>query len=174
MQPEARHNDSRKTLDNLSSVCCNDDVIRAAQVAEALSQQAKGDFNRIAAIESEQKKLMADYLRYKDLEAEKKAKSDRLRRTASLIPNHLQKIRAQDEADEFDAYMVKVSELSLWEAMLAILEHTGEIQLYDLQHVLEQLGKKVTRGAVESAVTTHPDKFQAKTRGRERFVSLKR
>jgi hypothetical protein len=174
MQTEARHNDDRKQLDNLSSVCCNGDVIRAGQVAEALSQQAKADFNRITAIESEQKKIMADYLRYKDLEGEKKAKADRLRRTVSLIPDHLHKIRAQGEADEFDSYMVKLSDLTLWEAMLAVLEHTGEIQLFELQHVLEQFGKKVTRGAVESAVTTHPDKFQAKTRGRERFVSLKR
>ncbi|MFZ0798240.1 MAG: hypothetical protein WCA13_13610 [Terriglobales bacterium] len=174
MNTGARYSDDRITLANLSSVCCNEDVIKAAQVAKALSQQAKADFDGLKAIETEQTKLRPEYLRFLDLEEEKKAKSYRLRRTASLIPAHLQNIRAEDEEGGFDSYIVKVSELALWEAMLAVLEHTGEIQLYELQHVLEQFEKKVTRGAIESAVVTHPDKFKARTRGRERFVSVKR
>jgi hypothetical protein len=173
MNTEARYNDDRITLDNLSSVCCNEDVINPAQVAKALSQQAKADFDGLKAIESEQTKLRPEYLRFLDLEEEKKAKSYRLRRTASLIPSHLENI-CEDEESGFDSYVVKVSELALWEAMLAVLEHTGEVQLFELQHVLEQFGKKVTRGAIESAVVTHPDKFKARTRGRERFVSVKR
>jgi hypothetical protein len=177
MQTEARHSDNSKILYNLSSVCCNDDVIRAAQVAKALSQHAKADFKRLKEIESDQTKLRTEYLRFLDLEQEKKSRSFRLRRTASLIPDHLQNIGAtedDEEEDGFDSYVVKISDLTLWEAMLAVLEHTGEIQLFELQHVLEQFGKKVTRGAVESAVMTHPNKFQARTRGRERFVSLTR
>jgi hypothetical protein len=175
MQTEARHTDDRILLDNISSLCCNDPVIKAAQVAKALSQQAKADYERLKAIDSDQTKIRAEYLRFLDLEDEKKAKADRLRRTASLIPSHLGNIAAdQEENDEFDSYIVKVSELALWEAMLAVLEHTGEIQLFELQHVLEQFGKKVTRGAIESAIKTHPKSFQARTRSRERFVSLKR
>lgn len=152
-------------------------MIRAAHVAKALSQQAKADFDRLKAIESEQMKIRAEHLRFLDLEEEKKNKGARLRRTASLIPDHLQSIGAtgdDDEEDGFDLYVVKASDLTLWEAMLAVLEHTGEIQLYELQHVLEQFGKQVTRGAIESAVITHRDKFRATTRNRERFVSLKR
>jgi hypothetical protein len=94
-----------------------------------------------------------------------------------LIPKNLQNIGASDDDDEeedFQTYVVQAVDLTLWEAMLAVLEHTGEIQLYALQHVLEQLGKTVTRGAIESAVITHRDKFRAVTRNRERFVSLKR
>ena len=175
MKIAIRKTDSRNLLYNLPSICCNRNVIKAAQVAKALSQQARADFDRLKAIESDQTKIRTEYLRFLDLEEEKKAKSYRLRRTASLIPNYLQSLDAENEgSDEFDSYIVKVSELALWEAMLAVLEHTGEIQLFELQHVLEQFGKKITRGAVESAVATHRDKFQAKTRGRERFVSLKR
>jgi len=173
MQEQISQTDNRKTLDNLSSICCNQNMIKAAQVAKALSQQAKADFDRLRAIDSEQTKIRAEYLQFLDLDAEKKAKADRLRRTASLIPDHLQNIREDDDADDFDSYVVKASDLTLWEAMLAVLEHTGEIQLYELQHVLEQFGKKVTRGAIESAVITHPKKFHARTRGRERSISLK-
>ncbi len=174
MNTESRQTDDRILVDNLSSVCSNRSVIKAAQVAKALSQQAKADFNRLKAIDSEQTKIRAEYLQFLDLDEEKKAKADRLRRTASLIPDHLDNIREDDDADDFDSYHVKASDLTLWEAMLAVLEHTGEIQLFELQIVLEQFGKKVTRGAIESAIKTHPKRFQARTRSRERFVSLKR
>jgi len=174
MNTDARQIDDRIILDNLSSRCSNQSMIKAAQVAKALSQQAKADFDRLRQIDAEQTKIRTEYLHYQDLDDEKKAKADRLRRTASLIPNHLQNIRGDDDADEFDSYVVKIADLTLWEAMLVVLEHTGEAQLFDLQHVLEQLGKRVTRGAIESAIKTHPKRFQARTRGRERFVSLKR
>jgi len=177
MNTEARQGDDRIVIDNLSSLCSNDRVIRTAQVAKALSQQAKVDFDRLKAIESEQTKLRSEYLRFLDLEEEKKSRSARLRRTASLIPDNLQSIGASDDDDEeedFQTYIVKVADLTLWEAMLAVLEHTGEIQLYELQHVLQQFGKQVTRGAIVSAIVTHPDKFRAITRNRDKFVSLKR
>jgi hypothetical protein len=177
MNNEARQNDDRITVDNLSSFCSNAFVIRTAQVAKALSQQAKVDFDRLKAIDSEQTKIRSEYLRFLDLEEEKKSRSARLRRTASLIPKNLQSIRVSDDDDDeedFQTYVIQAVDLTLWEAMLAVLEHTGEIQLYELQHVLEQLGKKVTRGAIESAVVTHRDKFRAVTRSRDRFVSLKR
>jgi len=152
-------------------------VIKAAQIAKALSQQAKADFDRLNAIDSEQDKIRSEHLRFVDLDREKKEKAARLRRTASLIPGRLQNIGVtgnDDEHDPFDMYVVEAKELTLWEAMLALLEHTGDIQLYELQHLLEQFGKRVTRGAIESAVLTHPDKFRATTRNRERVVSLKR
>jgi len=174
MDTETRQSDDRITVDNLSSICCNARVINASQVASALSQQSEADFDRLQRIEVEQKKLRPHYLRFLDLEEEKKAKVDRLRRTTSLIPDHLKNVSWKAKKDEFDAYIVTLAELTLWEAMLAILEHTGEIQLFELQHVLEQFGKAVTRGAIESAVKTHSQQLQARTRGRERFVSLKR
>ncbi len=174
MDTEVREIDDRKHIDNLSSTCCNVRVINASQVASALSQQSEADFDRLQKIEAEQTKLRQHYLRFLDLEEEKKAKVARLRRTTSLIPDHVKNVKWKPKKDEFNAYIVTLSELTLWEAMLAILEHTGEIQLFELQHVLEQFGKAVTRGAIESAIKTHSQRFSATTRGRERFVSLKR
>jgi len=172
MQTDVCQSDDRNSLDRLSSMCCNGLVIKAAQVAKALQQQSRADFDRLKAIDAEQNKLRPDYLKFVDLEEEKKRKEDRLRRTSSLINDMVGEDTKQ--YDEFNEYIIPVSDLTLWEAMLAVLEQAGEIQLYELLHVLEQFGKKVTRGAIESAIKTHPKVFQARSRNRERFVSLKR
>ncbi len=173
MNTEERESDDRIIIDNLSSTCSNAFVVKASQVAKALQQQSKADFNSLKAIDTEQNKIRTEYLKFLDLEEEKKRKTERLHRTCSLIA---ELIDDDEDAvdDEFNEYIVPVSQLTLWEAMLSVLEHTGEIQLFELQHTLEQFGKKVTRGAIESAVITHRDKFRAVTRNRDRFVSLKR
>jgi len=140
-----------------------------------MSQRAKADFDRLKAIDTEQVKLRAGYLQYRDLEDEKQARAERLRRTASVVPrDHIDIAVGDQDEDEFNSYIVKVSELALWEAMLAVLQETGEIQLFELQHVLEQFGKKVTRRAIENAIVVHGSEFRAVSKGRERFVSLKR
>jgi hypothetical protein len=107
MNTEARQSDDRIILDKLSSICSNTQVIRTAQVAKALSQQAKGDFDRLKAIESEQTKLRKEYLQFLDLEEEKKSRSARFRRTASLIPDDLGSFAANaddDEEEDFQRY----------------------------------------------------------------------
>jgi hypothetical protein len=97
-----------------------------------------------------------------------------LRRTASLIPDHIKSIRSDDDADEFGTYVVNRQDLMLWETMLAILEETGEIQLSELQHMLEQLGKPVTRRAIEKAIQAHKKELSTRPKGRDRLVSLAR
>jgi hypothetical protein len=175
MNTEARLNHDTICLDTVSLESYKRTVIKAAQVAKAMSQRAKADFDRLKAIDAEQAKLRTAYLQYADLEDEKKARTERLRRTASVVPREQMKWTDLElEDDEFDQYIVKVSDLQLWEVMLAVLHETGEIQLYELQHVLEQFGKRVTRRAIENALTAHQKEFRAMSKGRERFVSLKR
>jgi hypothetical protein len=175
MHTEIHRIDGTILLDTVPSQSYKGIVIKAAQVAQAMSQRAKADFVRLKAIDAEQAKLRSAYLQYSDLEDEKKAKAERLRRTASVVPNeHIEIAVGAQDADEFNSYIVKVSELPLWEAMLAVLQETGEIQLFELQHVLEQFGKKVTRRAIENAITAHGSEFRAVSKGRERFVLLRR
>lgn len=176
MNTEAHFLNDTNCLDTVSSTSYKSIVIKAAQVAQALSQRAKADHDRLKEIDKELAKLRAAYLQYRDLEDEKKLRAERLRRTASVIPRDSMiwaDLTGEDE-EEFDSYIVKVSELSLWEAMVAVLQETGEIQLYELNHVLEQFGKKVTRRAIENAITAHSKEIRAISKGRERFVSLKR
>ena len=175
MQIEVRGTHDTIVLDKVSPRSYKGIVIKAAQVAQAMSQRAKADFVRLKAIDVEQAKLRSAYLQYADLEDEKKAKAERLRRTASVVPKeHIEIAVEEQDEDEFNSYIVKVSELPLWEAMLAVLQETGEIQLFELQHVLEQFGKKVTRRAIENAITAHGSEFRAVSKGRERFVLLRR
>ena len=58
--------------------------------------------------------------------------------------------------------------------MQAIVEQAGEIQVIDLQDTLEYFDVKTSRQAIESALASHKETFETKTRGREKFVLLKR
>ena len=174
MQSQISSHDNTILLDTVSSASYNSTVIKAAQVAQAMSQRAKADFDRLKAIDKEQAQLRSGYLRYRDLEDEKRDKGERLRRTASVVPKeHVKFAVSGDDVDDFNSYIVKVSDLPLWEVMLAVLQETGEIKLFELHHVLEQFGKNVTRRAIENALTAHNADFRAISRGRERFVSLR-
>jgi hypothetical protein len=58
--------------------------------------------------------------------------------------------------------------------MWAVVEQVEEIQVVELQDALEHFGQKASRQAIESALASHREIFETKTRGREKFVSLKR
>jgi hypothetical protein len=64
--------------------------------------------------------------------------------------------------------------LPLWVAMRAIMEQVTDLQVVDLQDVLEYFKIKASRQAIESALASHKETFETKTRGRDKFVSLKR
>ncbi|HXZ40317.1 MAG TPA: hypothetical protein VEG68_06215 [Terriglobales bacterium] len=149
-------------------------MITAKDVAKALAQQATEDLKHLKAIHAEQAKLRPQVIRFRDLEDQAKAKEARIRRAVSLLEQGDVYINEREAKDDFSAFVVSISDLTLWEAMTAILEQESEMQIVELQHVLEQLGKKVTRQAIESSIATHRDKFDTKTRNRDRFVSLKR
>lgn len=172
MQSEIRKHETRNMLTNLVSPLHDGRMVRAEDVAKALVQQGRDDLKRLRQIRSEQSKIRAQYNRFRDLEVEAKEKEARMRRTMSLLDNVYED--AEEQQDDFKAFVVTLSELTLWEAMMAVLEQVSEVQIYELQHVLDQLGKKVSRQAIESAIATHRNTFETKARGRDKFVSLKR
>jgi hypothetical protein len=172
MNEEICKDDTRNILTVLVSGLHNTGMVRAEDVAKALAQQGNDDMRRLRQIRSEQAKLRPQYNRFRDLEAESKEKEARIRRTMSLLDEVYED--GEQEQDEFKAFVVSLSDLTLWEAMTAVLEQVSEIQIYELQHVLEQFGKKVSRQAIESAIATHKARFETKARGRDKFVSLKR
>jgi hypothetical protein len=58
--------------------------------------------------------------------------------------------------------------------MRAIVEQVTEVQVVDLQDALEYFGKSASRQAIESALASHKETFETRTRNRDKFVSLKR
>lgn len=150
-------------------------MVRVSDISKALQQQANADVKRLKQIDREQAKIREQYIRYRDLESERKSKEERIRRAVALVGENYQTLRdVTDKETTFGEFVVSVGDLTLWEAMLAVLEQVSEMQVYELRHVLEQLGKKVSHQAIQSAVMTHRDKFELKARGREKFLSLKR
>jgi hypothetical protein len=64
--------------------------------------------------------------------------------------------------------------LSLWKAMREYLRESGESKVADIRAFLDWLGyENVTRQAIESAVKRHKTEFSARTKGRDRIVSLR-
>jgi hypothetical protein len=172
MNPEICKTDARIFLTRPASRLQNGCMVRAEDVASALRQQGNDDMKRLKQIRSEQAKIRPQYNRFRDLDSEAKDKEARLRRTMSLLNNVYE--LSGEKTDEFKDYMASINDLTLWEAMTAVLEQESRMQIYELQHVLEQLGKKVSRQAIESAIVTHKEKFATRTQGRDKFVSLKR
>lgn len=175
MQTEIRKLDTRKYVDNLHSPLHNSVVIRVSDITRALEQRLKADLSELRDIRKEQDKLRKEWMRYSDLDVQAKRTEERLRRTVGILGDDaMGDIEDAEESDLVRSFVISLTDLTLWEVILGVLEQNGEIQIYELQHVLEQLGKKVSRQAIESAIATHKELFSIRTRGRDKFVSLRR
>lgn len=148
-----------------------------ADIEDALGQQIKDDEAGLKAISKEQKKLLPYLNRARDLANEEKRRNLRLRRVkAALGTDRFETVSKSMRAGNDVSTMVgtvTADDLPLWEVIWAIVDQKPGIQVIELQLVLEQLGRAATRQAIESSLKTHADQFETKTRGREKFVSLK-
>ena len=176
MNTEVRNSDTRTTIDTLAEKLHNASVIKTSHIVKALEQQACTDAFKLRTIREEQDKLRRQWMEFRDLEEQAKRREERLQRTLGLIGNHKSDgLKTVLDDERLDGFITPLpNDLALWEAIVTVLEQVEEIQLYELQEVLVELGKKVSRQAMESAINTHRESFETKTRGRERFVSLKR
>lgn len=151
--------------------------VRLADIERALLQQFNEDVRQLKVNHEEQNELRPVVMRYRDLEKDEKARSTRMRRIIAVI--------GTDEFETLDKSMrsgkdvaktigtVTADDLPLWEVIAAIVEQKPGIQVVELQLALEHFGRKTSRQAIESALATHKNEFETKTRGREKFVSLK-
>jgi len=120
--------------------------------------------------------LADSYNRYRDLEQELKTRDKSVERLLGTLgdeewPDAL--LRTAD-APEMDTAAVVLGSLPLGESVrqiLSVAEELREVEIYD---VLSKLGHKTTTSAIQSALRTHPEVFKVRTRGRMKFVSLKK
>jgi hypothetical protein len=152
-------------------------VIRFADIKERLSQQYDADYEYLEKNYEEQNKLLAQVRRFHDLEREAKVRRERAARIIAVLGE--QKFSDRDEDLKRSRSSAKgiyfdTDDIPLWGLMAAIVEQVPEIQVVDLQAALEYFGRKASRQAVESALASHKEMFETKTRNREKFVSLKR
>jgi hypothetical protein len=151
-------------------------AVRLGDITKALEQQLREDERALKLNYSEQSKLRPKIIRYRHLEHDAKIRETRIRRIMTLLPEDRfvsvrQSIKAG--ADVSKQVSLSIVDVPLWEAMAAIVEQMPGIQVIELEHALEHLGRKASRQAIESALATHKNEFETKIRGREKFVSLK-
>ena len=178
MQTGVRNTDSIKGLDTVASMCNHGGMIRFADIQKRLDQQYVEDAKQLRKNYTEQNKLRSSVLRFQDLEREAKAREERMARIIMLVGEEkyedtIKALRGGEDMSKEIAVNID-DKLPLWRAMQAVVEQTGEIQVVDLQDALEYFKIKSSRQAIESALASHREMFETKTRGREKFVSLKR
>ena len=162
MNTQIRKLDSRNILTDVDSGFTVQDVVRLGDITKALQQQLREDIKQLKANYAEQNKLRPHVIRFRDLEREAKAKEARMQRTVALIGDeHFPNVKdyAKSGDDLSPAITLPVGDTALWEAIMTVLEQAPEMQVVELQHVLEQLGRRTSRQAIESAMATHKNVF---------------
>ena len=178
MHTEHRNIESIKCLKTVASECNVGSVVRFADIEKRLDQQYIEDVKQLRKNYSEQNRLRPSVVRFHDLEREAKLRQDRIARVVMLLRDKkFEQTRRELLAgnDVSREIVVPVADNPpLWLAMKAIVEQTTEVQVVELQNALEYFKIKASRQAIESALASHKETFETKTRGREKFVSLKR
>jgi hypothetical protein len=154
-----------------------DSVIRFADIEKRLDQQHAEDVKQLRKNYSEQNRLRPSVVRFHDLEREAKMRQERIARVVMLLRGSKFEDRSELLAGNNVSREIVVSlddKPPLWLAMKAIVEQTTEVQVVDLQDALEYFKIKASRQAIESALASHKETFETKTRGRDKFVSLRR
>jgi hypothetical protein len=149
-------------------------VIRFVDIKKRLEKQYDDDYAYLQKNYDEQDKLRDAVRRYHDLEREARVREERGARIIAALGeekfNDLDVTRRGAAKEIF----FPSENVPLWGVMRAIVEQVSEIQVVDLQSALEYFKRKVSRQAIESALASHKETFEIKTRNRDKFVSLKR
>ena len=177
MNTAKRNIESTNVLTHIESMCNDDVVIRFADLRERLQQQYDTDYKYLEKNYEEQNKLLPQIQRFRDLEREAKVHRERAGRIIAVLGEKKFSDRDEDLKRRnrvTTGIYFDCEELPLWELMSAIVEQVPEMQVVDLQAALEYFDRKVSRQAIESALASHRETFETKTRNREKFVSLKR
>jgi hypothetical protein len=151
-----------------------DSMLRFSDIRERLEQQYDTDYEYLEKNYEEQNKLRPAVLRLQDLEREAKVRLERGARIIAVLGEEKFKDRDVAVRGVAKGIFFDSENAPLWSAMRAIVEQVPEIQVVDLQDTLAYFGRKASRQAIESALASHKETFETKTRNREKFVSLKR
>jgi hypothetical protein len=182
MSADTRNNEAtqiyKNTLTCVASEFSISHMVRYKDVEKRLEQQWDADTRSLKANYARQNELLRYVVEFNDLEREARMREDRARRVIELLGDdnfadtRKEMLEGKDVSKE--VVITTNDDSPLWEFMKTILEHTGELQVIDLQDTLLHFGRKVTRQAIESALGAHKEIFHTVVRNRDKFVSLKR
>jgi hypothetical protein len=146
-------------------------------IRDSLQEQIVADAKELEKIKKAMKRIRAAHHRYLNLLERAKLTEERVLAAASVL--HRDPYSDTDGMKEFLAERgVEIRQSApqkqnLWMAMREIVRQLPQIQVVELEMLLRCLNWKVSRAAIESALTTHKDVFHISRKGRQKFVALK-
>jgi hypothetical protein len=153
--------------------------MRYGDIETRLLQSQKDAVKRLGVIHDRQNELRSAYREYVDLEAQAARYEQRIKRIAAAFRETHdfedvgKSARSGKNVSKTIAIAVDAYAVPLWEIMVAILEEFNELQAIEIELAFKQLGIKTSRSAIESALKTHANVFNIRTRNRDKFISLK-
>lgn len=151
--------------------------MRGMDIVPALNEQRKRDVKRLADVKSKMNQLRAQFVEFRDLADQAYALEDRIRSITGVLGGDFS---SREELSALAAEGITIENVheqrknsKLWRAIREIVRQVTRVRIVELEAVLYSLSFKVSRQAIESAISTHPHVFRITTRGREKFVSLR-
>jgi len=163
-----------RVLDFLASFLDAIDVASLSEIQRRMYDQLLTESARLRNLFTEESFLRSSIEQYRRVRNDIKVAQRRANQLAALIgPDKLKKQKGIDpevlkQAEE------SMTRVALWAAIGLILEQVPELRIVELHQMLQKLGFKASRQAVESAIDYHKETFQTRaTEKREKFVSLR-
>jgi hypothetical protein len=126
--------------------------------------------DKLTKMNSELMGLRPQFIRYRELSKEAEELERQVHAIVALARNALDERQINNISVDLPGIY---SDVPLWEMIQEIARQVVDIRIVELETILESLGHKMSRQAIESAINTHLDKFKITKRGREKFVALK-
>lgn len=146
-------------------------------IKKALVHQHAIDAAQIKKNSASMARRFEAWQRYNDLREENRSLEERMIRVVAAIGEEeftTHKATGKSSLRQSQEVAVVTGDAPLWKAIWAIVKVKPGIQIVELQFVLESLGHKTSRSAIESALATHRDAFEIRNEGRRKYVSLRK
>ena len=150
-------------------------MARLPGIREALKSQLSDEAVRIGKLNDEMNELRSAYKRYVELFEEYDRRADRIRTTLGLLEGdpEFDPWNSEDYPKYVDKSLTERRKNPLWKFVREVVRQVPELQVVELETLLNGLGMKTSRQAVEAAISGHPDVFRTRKHKRNKFISLK-
>jgi hypothetical protein len=150
----------------------------ALNVTLNISNELLARADELSKVEKEMSKLEEAYERFRALTKQAEVlEADISEAAAVLGPEWFALHAAADYAEKNVKLALPVDKLReklpLWKAISRIIKYTPWIQIVDLEELLGEISIRVSRAAIESALTVHKKVFRIRRIERAKFVALK-
>ena len=152
-------------------------MTESRDIVSALADQRKRDVKKLIRVKERMNRLRAQFVEFRDLAEQAHALQERIRTNVGVSGAGFLK---EQELSTLAAEGIVIADVNeqrkstkLWRAIREIVRQATRVRIVELEAVLDSLSFKVSRQAIESAISTHPHVFRITKKGREKFVSIR-